>query len=134
MTAPLPPAQLNELLDILVELQHDLGKYLRVPLGFLPAGASDAEVRGALRRALLQTRTSGGHTVSARQLWERACEEGGTTLARAPGFAAVEQAVERALAWEAALQQEAPVDRQQAQADLSGVAEAIRNLVTDLQH
>lgn len=38
----------DETMDALLDLSHDLGKYLRLPLALLPVDAGPAEVREAL--------------------------------------------------------------------------------------
>ena len=60
----------EELLDILLDLKHDLGKYLRLPLALLPADASPKEVREALKTGLFSTRKSGVKTTSAQELFD----------------------------------------------------------------
>jgi len=124
----------DDLLDLLMDLQHDLGKYIRMPLGFLPANASDEEVHRALDKALLKTRATPSGTRSARGLWMAFCAVARPMLDGEPLFADLERAVDRALAWEShALAQPGPLPRPALEADLSAVAPAIRALIQHLQ-
>ena len=66
MDAPAP----DTLVDLLADLQHDLGKYLRLPLAWLPADAGDDDVREAAREALLATRCAGGRAHAAADIWQ----------------------------------------------------------------
>lgn len=121
-----------DLQDMLMDLQHDLGKYIRMPLSFLPDGASDDEVRAAVRKALKETRSAAGKTRTARELWDAFASEAGAPLKTFAGFAALERAVEQALKWEAVVDAGAPVDRTRAEKDLAAVGPAIRALLQEL--
>ena len=128
-------ANKTELQELLLDLQHDLGKYLSMPLTFLPAGAPPNAVHQALHKALLETRPGKGRPEGARVLWERFCQEAGEAVLIIPGYRAMEETVERALGWEAvASQPGATVNRAAAEADLAAVTPAIRNLIQALEH
>src|SRR5258705_320194 len=74
-------AEREALLDRVLDLQHDLGKYLRLPLRMLPGDAPANEVHAALREALLETRRAGAGVKSARSLWEAFAGESAAALA-----------------------------------------------------
>ena len=61
---------MEDAVDILLDLKHDLGKYLLLPLRMLPADASDEAFREALRRALFETRKQGTTVRSGADIWE----------------------------------------------------------------
>lgn len=113
------PAQ-DDLLDAVLDLQHDLGKHMRQPFAFLPSDAPPAQVREALRVALLETRKHAGVAKSARAVWTE-CLDGAPGLRHQRGFDAVEAAVERALAWAARLGDDTPLPRAGIEADLLAV-------------
>lgn len=117
--------------EVLDDLRHDLGKYLQLPLRMLPQAATQAQLRAALSQALLHTRTHGSHSQSARTLWlERRAE----LAARAPGprFAELEAAVESALAWQAALAGDEPLDSARIERDLSAVSGVLEAWLEEL--
>lgn len=118
----------EDLIDLVADLQHDLGKYLRQPLAFLPETAGEDEIRAALDEALHRTRRTPRGVRGAVEIWDEIVDEGGVDLQSLSGFPAVEAAVEKALAWAEALQQPMPIDRAKAQADLSAVAAAVADL------
>lgn len=120
-------ASRQDLLERLWDLKHDLGKYLGMPLSYLPPDAPDGAVREALRRALHHTH--GGR--SARALWSEAVDD--ERLQTVPGFSRLAQVVSEALAWEAALEAPAPIDVHRARSDLAQVQKAIQQLIESLQ-
>lgn len=119
-----------DLEDALAELAHDLGKYLRLPLAWLPADASDDDVRTAARQALLATRRAGDETIPAADIWAAFTQEVGDSLTRYPGWTTLTQRVERAFAWTGRL--DGPLDRAAVTADMSAVSPAIRSLLQSL--
>jgi len=121
----------DDLLDALADLQHDLGKYLALPVTMLPADATDGELSGAVRGALLETRRGPAGTRSAREIWGAFRDEVGERLERAAGLASLAAAVDRALAWETRLN-EPRLDRGAVTADLRAVGKAIRLLQEEL--
>lgn len=123
----------NDLLDALSDLQHDLGKYVAMPVTMLPADASDMDLREALRLALLETRRSPAGVRSAASLWAAFRAEVGDALAARPGWAVLDAAVARGLAWEEHLSGNSPLDRGAVTEDLRAVSEAIRGLTKQLQ-
>jgi len=126
-------AQPGALLDALYDLQHDLGKHLRMPLAFLPVDAPPDQVREALQRALSNTRSSSAGTLSAREIWRRFVDGLSAEERTVPPFNKLRQAVERALAWEERLQGARPLDRAAAQRDLDAVGGAIRAFIDTVE-
>lgn len=122
-------------LDLLLDLEHDLGKYLLLPIAWLPKSASEAELREALRRALTETRSQGGQTRSARSLWGAFEAEVAThpELEQHPGFARLRAAVERALGWERELSQLGGLEREAIERDFRDVRRAITDLAREVQ-
>jgi len=120
-------------LDLLLDLKHDLGKYLLLPIGLLPKDAGEPELRDALRRALLQTRVSRGQSQSARELWQAFAAELGSELAGSAALAQLRAAVERALAWERALAPEVALERALLERDLQAVQAAIAALIAEVR-
>ncbi len=123
----------DDLLDALSDLQHDLGKYIAMPVTMLPASASDADLREALRSALLETRRSPAGIRSARSLWDAFLAEVGDALTETPGWRPLNAAVDRALAWEARLAGNAPLDRGAVTDDLRAVSTQVSGLMAHLQ-
>jgi len=119
----------DELLDLLMDMKHDLGKYIVMPVAMLPTDASPTQLREALRRALLQTRGEGEAAHSAQVLWRGFVQEGGEPLRALAGFAQLQAAVERATAWESALGADTPIDRDALLSDLRAVGEAMGALI-----
>lgn len=132
-TATLEPHAMptsTALADLLMDLAHDLGKYIRMPLAFLPRDAPAHEVHAALRKALLETRPG---PRSARQVWAGFLAEAGV-LPDTPAFHAMRDAVEHALRWEAvARAANTELDRTEVEADLNAVHKAVRNALAALE-
>jgi hypothetical protein len=127
------PEMSDDALDALMDLSHDLGKYLRLPLAMLPADAGPAAVRGAVETALLRTRVGPSGVRPAREIWEGLRAEIAGPLAGSPGFQDLEDAVERALGWERALDDgQEGIDRAAVAADFEAVAERIRDLIGEI--
>ena len=121
-----------DLEDALAELVHDLGKYLRLPLAWLPADASADDVRTAATQALFATRRAGSKTTAAAEIWGAFTDEVGEHLTHHAGWTTLTQAVARAFAWGDRLQDDAPIDRAAITADMSAVSPAIRALLQAL--
>ncbi|MBW2277188.1 MAG: hypothetical protein JRF63_06830 [Deltaproteobacteria bacterium] len=123
----------DDVLDALLDLKHDLGKYIRLPLAMLPAEAGDAEVREALGTALLKTRNGPNGVHTAEDLWSGFTEEVGRAIAGYTSAPGLRETVERALAWRASLENDADaIDRQQAETELGAVREAIQRLIEEV--
>ncbi len=122
----------EELLDWLLDLQHDLAKYLALPLGFLPPDAAPNTLREALTQALLRTRTGRQGVESARAIWQRLCDEAPLPLAELHRGDELVEVVERALGWEASLtDKRASLDRQHIETDLRAVGLVLRQLIEE---
>ena len=124
----MPPAP-DDIVDALDDLQHDLGKYLRLPLAFLPKDAPPDAVRAAARKALFETRRAGPTVQDAQSIWDTFRVEIDGALDAFPTFQALAKAMERATAWGSTLREEhRPVERLDIEADFSAVGQAIRDL------
>lgn len=123
----------DDVLDALLDLKHDLGKYIRLPVAMLPADAGDADLRQALETALNRTRSGPEGVRSAAELWDGFVEEVGAALDGYSSAAELRRAVEQALAWRAALgDPDAAVDRQAVEADLGAVGVGIQRLIEEV--
>lgn len=91
------------LLDALLDLKHDLGKHLLLPLSLLPKDAVPVDVARAAQNALQRTRRGPQGEQSARALWNDFVSEYGRHLHRSPAFMTLARTVEAALAWESKL-------------------------------
>lgn len=67
----LSDAELAGMLDLLSDLRHDLGKYVRFETRFVEAGEDVEALRAALRADLLATRRRGDEIESAVSVWAR---------------------------------------------------------------
>lgn len=124
----------EDALDALLDLKHDLGKYLRLPLTALPPEASDTDLREAVRTALFKTRRGPAGTRAARDLWCAFRDDVGAELTSRPAWTDLREAVEHALAWEAALEGNGRrVVRAEVERDFAAVTAAIQRLITDLR-
>ena len=120
-------------LDLLLDLKHDLGKYLVLPFALLPKDAAPPAVREALSRALRETRKGPGGAQSARELWRGFESELTAAVSESPAMGALRAAVDRALAWERALDGVGSLDRAAAERDLRAVQGAIAALIDEVQ-
>jgi hypothetical protein len=120
----------EEMLDVLMDLKHDLGKYIRMPLAMLPAGAGDEEVTDAVRRGLLETRRGPAGVRSARGLWDEFTVEAKGALGNRAGWQRLESAVFTALTWEERLA--GPLPRLEVDRDLASVGASIQALIEEL--
>jgi hypothetical protein len=117
-------AEREAALDVLYDLQHDLGKHALLPLAMLPAEADDDAVRAALRTALRETRRGPSGVRSAAAIWADAADELSPV---APDVRArLRPAVESALRWEAAIDAPEAPDRAGARAAVERMRDAIR--------
>lgn len=123
-----------DLEDALAELVHDLGKYLRLPLAWLPADASPDDVHAAARQALFATRRAGSTTTTAAEIWTAFTDEVGDNLTHLAGWSTLTQAISRAFAWGDRLNGPIaePIDRAAVTADMSAVSPAIRALLDEV--
>lgn len=133
------PEKKEELLDLLLDLQHDLGKYIRLPLAFLPKEADQESLRLALNKALLQTRSGPTGVVTAEQLWQAFLEAVGEDVAFAKelqqrlSFRQLKQSVAQALIWQQSLTEPAAeLKRSTIEKDLGRVTQAIRSVIQEV--
>jgi hypothetical protein len=122
----------DDVLDALLDLKHDLGKYIRLPVAMLPAAASAEDLREALETALLRTRSGPAGTRTAEDLWNAFTDEAGAAIDGYETAAGLRQVVGRALAWRARLESGEALDRQRVQSDVSAVGEAIQRLIEEV--
>lgn len=124
---------LSGVLEDLLGLKHDLGKYIRLPLAMLDEEASQAEVRKALERALFKTMKKGAAFTGAREIWESFLSAAGDLLSEFDTFVELEKTVEQALSWESALADRSLiVDRPMMEDDLEAVAQAIQAVIEEV--
>jgi hypothetical protein len=128
----------NPTLELLLDLKHDLGKYMLLPLAFLPRDADAAAVRAALARGLLRTRSrrtvGGEETQSAREIWQASLPALRAGTLPQPALVELEGAMERALAWERVLHDDVAFDRVAVERDLLIVQRAFAELLQDMIH
>ncbi|MFO8071015.1 MAG: hypothetical protein R6V85_03985 [Polyangia bacterium] len=122
----------EDLLDALLDLDHDLGKHIRLPVSMLPASASPVELREALATALLRTRRGPRGTSGAREIWREFEREAGGALAGLRGAENLTAALAAALSWEDVLEGGARIDRDALERDLTEVREKIRDLIEEV--
>ncbi len=119
----------DDLIDAVVDLQHDLGKYLRLPISMLPVDATPEAVRAAASEALLQTRRGPSGVTPAAEIWAAFVEEVAGALDQRPEFRRLSCAVAQALAHTGATDS---ADPEELRADLGAVGPAIRALARGL--
>lgn len=129
----------EDILELLFDLKHDLGKYIRLPLAMLPSQADDTQVRRAVVQALRETRVSAHRVQSAAQIWQDFLTQIGEADGLKHGYAffRLEKAVHNALKWERAIfdsSASAPLDRRVVQEDLNGVDQAIIDLIDEINN
>ena len=125
----------EELLDLLADLQHNLGKYIRLPMAMLGEGAGEEAYRGALKSALLETRKGPSGVLSAQQIWDDFVKEAGGRLRGLGEFKALVSAVKRALEWEVYVDPGSPpMPIADIQDDLASISEAIRHLMEGVEN
>lgn len=118
-------------LDLLLDLKHDLGKYMMLPIALLPGDADAPALREALDRALRKTRSTRGVMRSAREIWQGFHDELASVLAPESGLDDLRLAVERALEWEHALAAQGALDRAALERDFHAVQVAIAVLIDE---
>ena len=78
--AALNPASLEDLEDLALDLQHDLGKYVRLPVAMLPKDCDDDALRAAVIVGVRHTRRSPRGVRSAEEIWKDAQAEAGSAM------------------------------------------------------
>lgn len=117
-----------DLVEVLDALRHDLVKYLSLPLRMLPKDAPADEVRRAVEQALFETRSGAKGTRHARAIYGELRSELCARGADAVQLSRLDEAVERALAWDAQLSSESEFDRAlraRVEGDFAAVARVI---------
>lgn len=124
----------EDLLDALAELKHDLGKYIFLPIAFLPDEANDEDVRSALETALLRTRVTPRGVRSASDIWNSFTAECRESLATVQSFEELQRVVVRALLWNEQLCScNQILDRDRLRADLGDVSPAIALVMEEVE-
>ena len=119
-------------LDMLMDLQHDLGKYIVLPFNYLAPDAPQYQIRAALGNALLLTRQTPQGIRSARDIWTSFCNESAGCFENSVAFRILEEAVAGALMWESSINALGyPLDRVMIEYDLKKVPVAIRGLIEE---
>jgi hypothetical protein len=124
----------EDLIDAILDLEHDLGKHIRLPVALLPENADDSDLRETVLRAIGRTRSGPRGMQSARALWEAFVDEAGAALSANPAFEALHGAVERAIAWEGRAAAGEKLNRCALEADLAAVGARIRALRDGVAH
>ena len=123
----------DDLIDALMDLKHDLGKYIRIPFSMLPRGASSREVEIALETALRRTRSGPSGVRSAKEIWDAFSMEASGALESKREYDALARAVTKALSHEAALCASVPMpDRETLEADMTDVGKCIQKLIEEV--
>ena len=107
---------IEEQLELLDDLLHDLGKYVALPINMLPKDAQIEDFRLALETALTRTRNSPTGVLSARQIWADFLADAGNVYESRSGWGRLRSAVDTAFAWQQQLgTDENTLNREQAQ-------------------
>ncbi len=69
--SPFFPEERETILNLLRDLNHDLGKYLTLALRFLPSDAGDSELSDTVADSLHRTRNHQDRHESAESIWHR---------------------------------------------------------------
>jgi hypothetical protein len=113
-------AQDSALRELLTDLRHDLAKYLCLPIRMLPRDVDARTLHAALERALLFTRQSPHQTLTAREIYAAV-----RAAATSETLRVLDAAVDRALAWQIALDDQRALDRASIERDFLAVESAI---------
>ncbi|MBR58740.1 MAG: hypothetical protein CMH54_12060 [Myxococcales bacterium] len=124
---------LEPLLDALLDLQHDLGKYLTLPIAWLPEDCPESELRQAVLKALQETRTGPSGNRSAQEIWSSFVTTHSTEAKAHAVFDRIQQAVEQALAWEGQINDNKPIQRTAVLQDFRAVAQVITTIIREMQ-
>lgn len=119
----------DDLIDALADLKHDLGKYLRLPFSMLPPGETQEQLREAVERAILKTRSGPRGVRPARDIWSGFVEEIGARGMAFNSFPGLRDSVERALAW---LGETGKLDRVAIESDMAAVGKAVQGFIEEV--
>ncbi len=128
------PAVDPDVIDAILDLKHDLGKHIRLPVSLLPEDASDAELRETVTRALTKTRSGPTGTRSARDIWEGFVAEAVGAVSSRKAFAPLLESVARALEWEGRAAAGEALDRRSLALELEAVGTRIQELLDEVSH
>lgn len=129
----LTPEKKDELLDACLGLQGALGQQLFNHVAHLNRRSDDDDIREALDEALNRTILVDGEVKTARKIWQEFARQHTKDLRPYEDFGELVSAVRTALAWNDALNDpDTPIHRQEMKADLTGISNAIRDLVIEL--
>ena len=116
-----------------MDLQHDLGKYLTLPIAWLPEDCSEAELRDTALKALQETRPGPDGVRSGREIWSDFVTEHAKEAKDRAVYDRLQQSVEGALAWEGRLSGDQPVERTAVLQDFRAVAQEISTIIREMQ-
>ena len=123
----------EELLNACLGLQGALGQKLLEHVSHLTKRSDDNDIREALDEALHRTLIVDGEPKTARKIWQEFARQYTSDLRPIEDFGELVTAIRTALAWGKALEdKDTPIDRQEMKADLTGISNAIRDLVIEL--
>ena len=122
----------DDLIDALMDLKHDLGKYILLPVSMLPADVDQEELRAALASALRNTRVGPESVSNARDIWQAFLTEAEQAATEYKKFVNLRDAVEAALALETQLAADTFLDRSSITKILQNVSERIWMLVEEV--
>jgi hypothetical protein len=123
----------EELLNACLSLQGALGQRLFEHVAHLNRRSDDNDIREALDEALNRTVVINGETKAAKKIWQEFARTYTRDLRPYEDFGELVSAMRTALAWNDALEDpETPIHRQEMKADLTGISNAIRDLVIEL--
>lgn len=128
------PDKLEELVESLYDLNHDLGKYIRLPLAMLPENASPSEVVSAIVEGIERTRKGPSGIRSAQDIFNAYHEEWGGVLSALETYRKLEEAFDRAVAWSRRVTDgNADFDRAGVLTDLTAVGAAVAAVLAEVE-
>jgi hypothetical protein len=124
----------EELIEVLLDLKHDLGKYIKLPVVMLPKDASSDVLAAQVVRAVQETRKSARGTLSARDLFAAFDEIWQPYLEASPAYERLRRAINDAEHL-SALAKTAPLDLTRAEVEprLCAVSDAIVALLREVE-
>jgi len=131
----LTPEQMEALEECLFDLKHDLGKYVKLPLGMLPKDAPWDQVVAQVRLAVYETRKGPRGVISAADLFSAFADEWRATLSGTPSFQGLERAVHEACALpDRVAKGQGAISRDEAERMLGAVSVSIQALMDEVLH
>ena len=126
-------ADTDDLIDALMDLKHDLGKYIYIPFAMLPADASDGQVLKAIENSLVFTRKSKNGIRDAKEIWMSFLGEAKDMAQNYKSFDNLKFCVEKALENYAFLNKKTPIiDLEQLKSEMSAVSINIQKLIEEV--